>query len=405
MLERIIKQRGQLVLAHPFFGALALRLKLVEDSACRTFWIDGKSLGYNPQYVATLDDLELRGALAHEVLHPASGHCWRKGNRDQELWNEACDYAINPVVLAAKLKLPKGVLLDDRFSGKSADEIYAVLRQERKPKPPNQPQPGEEGGTGGGQPSTDPNSPDGEQGEGEADGSDSGDGQSYAPGEIRQDRGSDSASTESQWKVATVKAAMVAKMRGKFGGHLQAVVDELVAPAVDWRSALARFASESAQADYSWAMPNRRFTHLGLYLPALHSRRVGDAFFVRDSSGSVFDETQRQFASEIHRVFDEVKPSRLIVIDCDAEVTQVQVFEQGDELELAPVKGGRGTCFAPPFEWIEEQGFRPAFLAYLTDMDGAFPEAPPDYPVLWASTTPLRRIDPPPFGDCIEVIV
>jgi predicted metal-dependent peptidase len=199
--------------------------------------------------------------------------------------------------------------------------------------------------------------------------------------------------------------AQVAKMRGKFGADLQTVVDQLVTPAVDWRAALARFASESAQADYSWSIPNRRFTHLGLYLPALHSRRVGDAVFVRDSSGSVFDETQRQFASEIHRVFDEVKPSRLIVIDCDARVTQVQVFEPGDALELAPVKGGGGTCFAPPFEWVEEQGFRPAFLAYLTDMYGTFPEVPPEYPVLWASTTPLRRIHTPPFGDCIEVIV
>ena len=405
MLERIIKQRGQLVLSHPFFGALALRLKLVADPTCKTFWIDGKSLGFNPEFAATLDDLELRGLLAHEVLHPASGHCWRRGNRDPHLWNEACDYAINPVVLAAKLKLPAGALLDERFTGKSADEIYAVLRQERKPKPPNQPQAGEEGGDEAGQPPLDSSSPNGEQGEGDAAGSDGGDGPAYAPGDIRQDRGSDSASTESQWKVAAVKAAMVAKMRGKFGGDLQAVVDELVTPAVDWRSALARFASESAQADYSWAMPNRRFTHLGLYLPALHSRRVGDAVFVRDSSGSVFDETQRQFASEIHRVFDEVKPSRLIVIDCDARVTQVQVFEPGDELELAPVKGGGGTCFAPPFEWVEEQGFRPAFLSYLTDMYGAFPETPPEYPVLWASTTPLRRIHTPPFGECIEVIV
>ncbi|MGC8213118.1 DUF2201 family putative metallopeptidase [Ralstonia pseudosolanacearum] len=405
MLERIIKQRGQLVLSHPFFGALALRLKLVEDSGCKTFWVDGKSLGYNPQFVATLDDLELRGAMAHEVLHPASGHCWRRGNRDQDLWNEACDYAINPVVLAAKLKLPKGVLLDDRFAGKSADEIYAVLRQERKPKPPQEPKSGEAGGAEAGQSLPGASSPNGEQEEGSAAGTDSGDAPAYSPGDIRQDRSSDKALTESQWKVAAVKAAMVAKARGKFGADLQAVVDELVTPAVDWRSALARFASESAQADYSWAMPNRRFTHLGLYLPALHSRRVGDAVFVRDSSGSVFDETQRQFASEIHRVFDEVKPSRLIVIDCDARVTQIQVFEPGDKLDLAPVKGGGGTCFAPPFEWVEEQGFRPAFLAYLTDMYGAFPELPPEYPVLWASTTPLRRIHTPPFGDCIEVIV
>ncbi|MBP0644884.1 hypothetical protein J8J17_24125, partial [Mycobacterium tuberculosis] len=55
MLERIIKQRGQLVLNHPFFGALALRLKPVEDPTCHTFWVDGRALGYNAQFVATLD--------------------------------------------------------------------------------------------------------------------------------------------------------------------------------------------------------------------------------------------------------------------------------------------------------------------------------------------------------------
>jgi len=405
MLERIIKQRGQLVLNHPFFGALALRLKPVEDPTCHTFWVDGRALGYNAQFVATLDDLELRGCLAHEVLHPASGHCWRRGNRDQKLWNAACDYAVNPVVLAANLKLPKGALLEERFTGKSAEEIYAVLRQERPPEAPQEPQAQGARGTGAGLPSRDPNASDAAQGQGAAEGGNADGSPTYEPGDIRKDRGNDQASTETQWKVAALKAAQVAKMRGKFGADLQTVVDQLVTPAVDWRAALARFASESAQADYSWSIPNRRFTHLGLYLPALHSRRVGDAVFVRDSSGSVFDETQRQFASEIHRVFDEVKPSRLIVIDCDARVTQVQVFEPGDALELAPVKGGGGTCFAPPFEWVEEQGFRPAFLAYLTDMYGTFPEVPPEYPVLWASTTPLRRIHTPPFGDCIEVIV
>ncbi|WP_411860362.1 DUF2201 family putative metallopeptidase, partial [Cupriavidus sp. TA19] len=141
MRDRISKQRSQLILSQPFFGALLMRLRLVEDPSCKTFWVDGMSLGYNPAYVATLSDLELRGSLAHEVLHPANGHCWRRGVRDPDRWNRACDYAINPLVLNAGLQLPAGALIDGRFLGKSAEEIYAMLRQEgsEQPQPPPQP--------------------------------------------------------------------------------------------------------------------------------------------------------------------------------------------------------------------------------------------------------------------------
>lgn len=51
MDPRISKQRSALVLDQPFFGALALRLKVLEDPACRTFWVDGETLGYNPAFL------------------------------------------------------------------------------------------------------------------------------------------------------------------------------------------------------------------------------------------------------------------------------------------------------------------------------------------------------------------
>ena len=84
MDPRISKQRTALVLDQPFFGALALRLKVIEDPSCKTFWTDSVSIGYNPAYLASLNDLETRGVLAHEVLHVANGHCWRQGDRDPE---------------------------------------------------------------------------------------------------------------------------------------------------------------------------------------------------------------------------------------------------------------------------------------------------------------------------------
>lgn len=394
MLERIIKQRTQLILSQPFFGVLLMRLKIAEDASCKTFWVDGESLGFNPAYVETLSDLELRGCLAHEVLHPANGHCWRRGARDPKRWNRACDYAINPLVLSAGLKLPVGVLIDGRFLGKSAEEIYAILRQgdRQAPKPD-----AEGAGDGAGDASVPNGSPSNGGG-----GPDSGN--PFEPGEVRQGPPTAQPGLPDEWRVATLQAEKVARMRGQLSGDLQAMVGEATKPPVDWRSILHRFASESSTTDYSWALPNRRYTHMGLYMPALDSRAVGDAVFVRDSSGSVFDETQAQFAAEIECMWDRLQPARLIVIDCDAAVRQVQIFERGDALDLAPVRGGGGTLFSPPFEWLAEQAVQPAFLVYLTDLDGAFP-APPAFPTLWASTTPLKRCKSPPFGECVEVVV
>ncbi|KWK06044.1 hypothetical protein WM11_11670 [Burkholderia ubonensis] len=398
MDARIAKQRTALVLDHPFIGALALRLKVREDPSCKTFWTDGESLGYNPVYAAGLTELQIRGVLAHEVWHVANGHCWRQGYRELDGWDEACDYAINPIVLDAGMQLPPGALVDVRFKGLSAEEIYGMrlneARQAAKQHSRGRPsdrqsggKPGNSAGSRGFQPADDPAI-------------------EPAPscGEVRQYAGPDKSAKEAEWKVAVLQAAKAAQACGKLGGALQAAVEQSAAAVVDWRSLLHRFAQEAAPTDYTWAQPNRRYLHLGMYLPSLNEPAVGDAVFVRDASGSVWDETQRQFAAEILAVADAVCPRRLIVMDCDERVTQVQVFERGESVELAPLKGGGGTSFIDPFRRLKGEEIEPAFLVYLTDMDGTFPSEEPAYPVLWASTTPLKRARRAPFGETIEVV-
>ncbi|TFE36927.1 hypothetical protein E2553_45710 [Paraburkholderia dipogonis] len=427
---RISRQRTELVLSQPFFGALALRLKMVEDRSAKTCWVDGESFGYNPDYIDSLTDLELRGVLAHEVMHVANGHCWRRGPREDRRWNGACDYAINPIVLSSGFVLPKDVLNAARFAGKSAEEIYGVLTQEAKqkqpkPDPQSQPQPspkpqpdGQSSGPAGKGQGDKPGDkasekpgqgPDGKGGGSQPPSPSGGSGDPATEpgsscGEVRQYQGADKPVKEAEWKVAVVQAAKAAQMRGKLPGDLQAMAGEAVRPVVDWRAVLHRFAQQSSPTDYSFATPNRRYLHLGFYLPSLHTPAVGDAVFVRDSSGSVFDETQAQFDAEILSVFHTLKPARLIVMDCDTRVTQVQVFERGDSPEIKPVRGGGGTAFTDPFNRVAADGLNPAFLVYLTDMDGSFPATSPHYPVLWASTTPLTRARRAPFGETVEVI-
>jgi len=413
---RISKQRTALVLSQPFFGALALRLKVVEDPSCETFWVDGESLGYNPEYLASLSDLEARGVLAHDVLHVANGHCWRMGARDPKRWNDACDYAVNPLVLDAGLILPRGALLDARFTGKSAEEIYGQLTEEARQKakkpgkqpgkqPDAQPAPGPDKQKGKSEQSGPPGKPDQNSDQGQPAGS----AQPSTPalnscGEIRPYQGEDKPTKEAEWKVAVIQAAKAAQMHGKLPGSLQAMVGEAVRPVVDWRAVLQRFAQQASPSDYSFAVPNRRYLHLGFYLPSLHMPAIAHAVFVRDSSGSVSAETQAQFNAEILSTFYSLQPARLIVMDCDTRVTQVQTFERGDSPEILPVRGGGGTAFVAPFEKVLSEGINPAFLVYLTDMDGRFPAAVPYYPVLWASTTPLARAKKAPFGETMEVI-
>ena len=62
-------------------------------------------------------------------MHVALAHHCRRGDRQRKTWNEAADYAVNPILIGNGFTLPAGVLLDPSFDNLSAEEIYARLIQ------------------------------------------------------------------------------------------------------------------------------------------------------------------------------------------------------------------------------------------------------------------------------------
>ena len=117
--------RTRLLLDQPFFGSLAMHLEMVPDASVPTAQTNGVYLKFNPDFMATLTENEQLGVLAHEVLHPALLHPYRRGDRDPKLWNEACDFAINTQLIEAGFRLPQGALLDQQYKGMSAEAIYS----------------------------------------------------------------------------------------------------------------------------------------------------------------------------------------------------------------------------------------------------------------------------------------
>jgi predicted metal-dependent peptidase len=391
--RRLQKARTTLLLDHPFFGSLLFRLKGRESRSIQTMATDGISLFYNPDFVDTLNASTLCGVLAHEVLHPGLQHHLRRSGRDPRRWNEACDYAINPILLDAGLHLPEGVLVDNRFREMSAEQIYNQLQTEAEQEPgepdDTQETEGDRSSSAGAArgDSSEPSVPVTEGGFGQV---------IDAPA---ADEGIPTAEEQArEWSVAVNQAVTLAKQAGKVPAGMKRSLDGAAEAAVDWRELLRRAWSETTPADYSWMRPNRRHIWTGLYLPGVAREGVGEVAIAVDCSGSVNSRQLGLFEAEVRSILEGQRPERVYVLYFDATVNKVETFEAGERVSLNPVGGG-GTEFAPCFEWLDEHGVRPQTLVFLTDLYGSFPDSEPAFPVIWASTGGRKA----PFGQVVPM--
>ena len=361
-LKKLTVARSQLILGHGFFGMLALRLKLVERASIPTLAVDGRHVFYNPQFVLGLSDSLTRSALAHEVMHCVLEHIGRRAGRHPKKWNQAGDFALNQILQDSGFEIGKGWLLSPVYKDMTADQIYAAL--------PDPPEDGQDAGEPGG-----------------------------ALDDVLDGTPGEAASDAVDWKVATVQAAQAAKAQGKLPGSLERFVEEITTPQVNWREQLRQFVTQISKDDYSWSRPNRRYLAAGLYLPSLYSESMGEIVVAIDTSGSIDVATLQAFGAEIKAIAQAVRPSKVHVVYCDAAVNHVDEYGPYDEMVFTP-HGGGGTAFEPVAAYVEAHGLKPECLVYLTDGYGSFPK-PPDYPWLWAMTTPVEA----PFGTTLRIEV
>jgi predicted metal-dependent peptidase len=421
MAQKLTRGRVQLILKQPFFGTLSLRLKLIPGTL-PTMATDGSRIVYNPAFVDGLKPAELEGTLAHEVLHCALGHQCRRGKRDQELWNVAADFAINPILIGNGFVLPPGALVDPAFNNLSAEEIYARLLQRRsegdagpkkKPQPPNngggtghspqgtpdtatsnpkpeissQSAPEQQQQTMSGAPGPTPARP---GGFGEVMDATDEHCQTASPAEQRRQ--------EHEWSIAAEQALRSAKAWGHEPVGIERPLTESLQSQQDWRAILRDFVAATTPCDYRWTPPNRRHIASGLYLPSVERRGLGEIVIAVDTSGSIGKLELEQFAGEISAISEEAQPEVIHVVYCDAAVQCTQQFGPSEPVHLEP-RGSGGTDFCPAFQWVAENNIAPVCFIYLTDLCcHSYPEAP-EYPVLWVTNS--RRMAP--FGETIRI--
>jgi len=366
------------------------RTSVVNDipTACT----NGRDEKYGRKFVAELKEPELNFVVLHENLHKAFRHLttWRKlHDENHRLANSACDYVINlklkdldpsertiamPKWADGELKGKAMGLVDERFRGMNAKQVFDILKDEQKSRGDKNSNEGEGNGSGG------------SSGSGTQEGFDEHDWDG-----AKEMTEAEKKELEREIDQAIRQGVMAhQKIAGTGAGGLDRDLLDLLEPKVDWREMLREFVKStcSAKDTSSWRRVNRRFLSAGTYMPSLIGEKVGHLVVAVDTSGSVGQEELSGFLTEVRGIAEEVKPSQVDLIYWDSQVAGHEEYTEnmvGDIINSTKPRGGGGTSPSCVSEYLKDKRIVPECVIVLTDgYVGSDWGSEWTAPVLWA---------------------
>jgi predicted metal-dependent peptidase len=377
----------------PFLAAALMRLpfrSVPVARVCPTMATDGYHIFYNPTWCEALTDAQLRGVLAHELLHVLFDHSARLKGRRPGLWNQACDIAINLLLLEQGFDLPEGGHWDRHFQGMTADAIYAQLHKS-KGEAEVWSLPSEASGTGDGE-VTDA-------------------GQDLLMADDPAVVPLRDADCPDAQELASLRKELRRQanehLHGRSAGQFRMECEAADESQIDWRALLRNWLFDRVRSDWSLYPFSKRHIHRGLMLPSAGVAAPGHIVFAIDTSGSMDNQVLASIVSEL-RGFRETFPCALTVIQADAAIQDVVHYEALDDTptpKRLEVKGRGGTDFRPVFEWVERQAeIQKPVTIYATDGYGDFPSQAPDAPVIWLITRGGLEGGRFPFGSTVNLM-
>lgn len=357
---------GQLLGALPFYGraAMYLQWEIKDDLNPKTAATDFKTVFFHPDFLMSKTDEELLYVATHEIQHVIKKHHLMKQDRDNLIWNIACDHAINNEINTyikkdnvRHLKPPEDILCSDKYAGWLEQDIYEDLIKDTQVKFM--------------QNST-----------GMFDGGD--------PSSIEQ---AEANRNIDRMIEASAKAARDA---GKLPGFLENFLAINRRHQVNWRTKLRRFFSPIFPTLISWEKFNKRAISLGYYLPGLQKDGVGNLAILIDTSGSIRKNELDAFVAELNYIINEMHPSNVQVIWFESSPWLIQKINQGESIKVPEKIQSGGTSFANAFSAITNN---PKAVIVLTDMEDSFNFKEPRAKTIWVATTEKKA----PWGETVKI--
>ena len=388
--QAILKARIALVLKQPFFGNLAMRLKLVNaDSWLTTAATDGRHFYYNSDFILKLPTNQMMFLFCHELLHCAYDHINRGIGKHRDIANIAMDYVVNADCikynLGAKITVVP-VLHDRKYDEWNFEQVYDDLIknatkiniEDLLDQLLDDHLDADKDGKGGG---------------GEGEDKKDGKGRPVLSQEERQ-------KIKDEFKEAMLAAAQSAGA-GNVPGNVKRMINELTQPKINWRELITQQIQSTVKNDYTWTVPNKKHFSNGFVLPNMRKDQAIDVCVAIDTSGSISNEQLNNFFGEINGIMQSYDDYKIKVWCFDTQVHNPQEYTtaDGDDLVNYEPKGFGGTDFEVNWNWMKHEDVSPKLLIVFTDGEPFGSWGDENYcDTVWIIHNKYNKTIEPPFG-------
>jgi len=359
--DRVIVARVGLLLRHPFFGNMATRMRVQNcDDWCPTAATDGRNLYYNTQFFNMLSNKQIEFVIAHEILHCVFDHITRREDRDAMVYNIACDYLVNNLLVRDKIGEVVNqvqIFQDFKYDGWTSEEVYDDIKDKY----------------------------DDEQLEAlgqlldeHVDWEKDGDQKGQAPGQGNGKDGKKSKrptySKEELKKIRDeIKESMITSAQsagaGNTPGEIARMIKDLTEPKMNWRELLRQQIQSTIKSDFTFSRPSRKGWHTGAILPGMNFMDTIDVAIGIDMSGSIGNKQAEDFLGEVKGIMDEYKDYKIKLWCFDTKVYNEEDFsaDGGTDLLDYEIMGGGGTDFDANWEYMKYNDIQPKKFIMFTD--------------------------------------
>lgn len=392
--KKIVKSMISLQKIRPFYSILYQSLNRIETQDLETMGVTVDTLYFNPEFVASLEFAELLFIHMHEILHIAMLHPSRSKDKNRVVYNIACDLIINKIlseefgisvgqtknINGVNVKMPNHALYDSSIDLKieSADTLYEKLMKNKNDQDNTTCS-----GAGGKKFSTDENSLSNQKNKDIYYSSDLDD----SAENTKDSNGNTQAKTEKdiydqkrkeerlrgKVQTALTKSKLMA---GDGSSNIERMVQNAIAPVVDWKPLLKKYMTDVAESYLSLSNPDKRYVSRGIILPGntrLEPTIIKAMKICIDTSGSMSDEDLGIAYNQIKGIFDLFK-TNLNQLDAEVLYWDTQLASRGmfntmQEFEKIKPSGGGGTdvnCVFKYFETVECK-IKPNVIIIFTD--------------------------------------
>lgn len=332
-----------------FLGPLMCTLDFSWREDIKTAATDGLHLWWNPHFFNRCKPTTRMATLVHELWHPGLLHMVRRGDRIHEIWNIACDYAINNMLdNEGYIFDPDDIKVyqDHRFGTMNAEAIYDELMKDI---------------------TVIPMLPDWEA-------------------DMVEPAKSDVPLIVNNVVAANMAAQTGGSQAGSMTGELASILKRFLDPKLPWDQLLDRFFNSVGGEDITWARPNKRHLHSGMYLPSRAESHEGLDHIVDflDVSGSVDDNQVIRFNSEIKYIKEKYNPKLLTLVLFDTEIKKVIRFTDEDPFDQLVVVGRGGTSLRCVYDFLIKE--KPDAAVIFSDLHcRPMKKLPINIPLIWVA--------------------